>query len=186
MTLNRVRITLTGFSGLPGIATFYFGSSTTDMSALRTFWVAASAVFPTGMSSQIANTGDQINEDSGIIQGAWSGPAQTAIPGSGGAGGVSSAEGVMCRYTTPQVVDGRRPVGKTFLVPCVTSVFTTAGQIATTTQSSIQSALTALIAAYAGEMKIWHRPKAGHGGVGCTITAGSVLGKQVVLRSRRD
>lgn len=188
MPLNRVRIALTGFSGLPGVATFYFGSAVTDMTAVRTFWDAVKSVFPTSVQIQVANVGDTINEDSGQIQGAWSGPAQAVVAGSGGAGSVNSMGGPMIKWVTPQVVNGRRPIGKTFLVPAVVGIYTSQGQIATGTITTLQTAAQALVTAYAGEMKTWHRPDkaTGHGGVGCTITAASVSARQMVLRSRRD
>jgi hypothetical protein len=156
------------------------------MTALRTFWDAVKATFPNTMQIGVPNAGDTINEDTGQIQGAWSGPAQASIQGTGGVGSFLSTAGAMIRWTTPQVVNGRRPIGKTFLVPAMTSVFSSSGQIASATLTSLQSAATALVVAYAGELKTYHRPKAGHGGVGCTITAGTAIGKQVVLRSRRD
>lgn len=186
MPLNRVRVALTGVSGLPGVATFHFGSSVTDMSALRTFWDSIKALFPNSMVISVPNAGDTINEDTGQIQGAWSGPAQTNVVGTGGVGGYLATAGAMVRWGTPQVIDGRRPIGKTFLVPAMNSVFSSSGTIAGANISTIQAAATALIVAYAGEMKVYHRPKDGHGGVGATITVGTAITKQVVLRSRRD
>lgn len=186
MPLNRVRVALTGVSGLPGVATFHFGSSVTDMTALRTFWDAVKAVFPNTMVIGVPNSGDTINEDNGQITGAWSGPAQTNVQGTGGVGSYLSTAGAMVRWTTPQVVNGRRPIGKTFLVPAMTGIFSSSGTIASATLTTIQNAATALVVAYAGELKTYHRPVAGHGGVGCTVTAGTAIAKQVVLRSRRD
>lgn len=186
MTLNRVRVAFTGVSGLPGVATFHFGSSVTDMTALRTFWDSVKAVFPNTFVISVPNSGDTINDDSGQITGAWSGPAQTNVVGTGGVGSYLSTAGAMVRWTTPQVVDGRRPIGKTFLVPAMTSIFSSSGTIASATVNTVQTAATALVVAYAGELKVYHRPKAGHGGVGCTVTAGTAISKQVVLRSRRD
>ena len=107
MPLNRVRVALTGVSGLPGVATFHFGSSVTDMTALRTFWDAIKIVFPNTMSIGVPNSGDTIVEDSGQISGAWSGPAQAAVQGTGGVGAYLSTAGAMVRWTTPQVVNGR-------------------------------------------------------------------------------
>jgi hypothetical protein len=177
---------MSGVSGLPGVATFHFGSSVTDMTALRTFWDAVKALFPNSMVIGVPNVGDTINEDTGQITGAWSGPAQTNVVGTGGVGAYLSTAGAMVRWTTPQVVNGRRPIGKTFLVPAMTSIFSSSGTIASGTVATVQAAATALVVAYAGELKTYHRPVDGHGGVGCTVTAGTAISKQVVLRSRRD
>ena len=185
MTLNRCRVVLSGAAGLPGIATHYFGSSVTDMSAVRTFWDALKANFPNSVNIQVPSSGDTINEATGAITGAWSGPAQAVLQGLGGVGSYLSTAGVMIRWTTPEVIQGRRPIGKTFLVPAMTGLFDSAGTIANATLTSYQAAAAALIAAYAGEMKIWHRPNAKGPGTAATITAAAVPDKQVVLRSRR-
>lgn len=177
---------MSGVSGLPGVATFHFGSSVTDMGALRTFWDAVKVVFPNTMQIQVPNSGDTINEDTGQITGAWSGPTQAVIQGTGGVGSYLSTAGAMIRWTTPLVVNGRRPIGKTFLVPAMTGIFSSSGTIAGATLTTLQNAASALVVAYAGELKTYHRPVAGHGGVGATVTAGTAISKQVVLRSRRD
>lgn len=188
MPLNRVRVALTGASGLPGVATFHFGSSTTDMSALRVFWDALKANFPNSVAINVPNTGDQINDDNGQIVGAWSGPAQATVVGTGGIGAYLSTAGPMIRWTTPLVVNGRRPIGKTFLVPAMSSQFSSSGTILGAFVTSASAAAQALVVAYAGEMKIYHRPKGSplHGGVGATIISGACINKQTVLRSRRD
>lgn len=188
MTLNRVRVGIAGATGLPGVATFHFNSSTTDMSALRTFWDAVKANFPNTVVITIPNSGDQISDDSGQITGAWSGPAQTNVVGTGGVAGYLSTAGPMIRWTTPQVVNGRRPIGKTFLVPSMSTQFSSAGTITGATVTAYTTAAQALVVAYAGEMKTYHRPTGSppHGGVACTIISGVCINKQAVLRSRRD
>lgn len=188
MPLNRVRVAITGVTGLPGVATHYVGTSITDMSAIRTFWDSVKSVFPTGVQIQVPNTGDVIIDDSGQITGSWAGAAQAVIAATGGAGSWNPTTGPMVRWNTPQVVDGRRPIGKTFLVPSMTSVIGTNGQLSSSIVTTVQSAATALIVALGGELKIYHRPKGDppHGGVACTVTAGTVSNKVMVLRSRRD
>jgi len=185
VALNRVRVALTGVAGLPGVATHYFQSTATDMTALRTFWDAVKANFPNSCTIQVPNSGDVINEATGIITGAWSGPSQLPISGGGGVGTYLSTAGPMVTWQTPQVVDGRRPKGKTFLVPAMSGSFDSSGTIATAFQSTLQSAATALIVAYAGDFKIFHRPNSKGPGVACTITAATINDKQYVLRSRR-
>jgi len=186
MPLHRVRCSMTGVAGLPGVATFHTGTAVTDMTPIRTFWDAVKSVFPNSFVVGVPNTGDVLNEDTGQITGAWSGPTQASVVGTGGVGGYLSTAGIMVRWTTPQVVDGRRPIGKTFLVPCMTSNFSSSGTITGAIATTVAAAASALVVALAGELKTYHRPKDGHGGVGCTITAATVPGKQVVLRSRRD
>lgn len=177
---------MSGVSGLPGVATFHVGTAITDMAPIRAFWDAVKANFPNTWAIAIPNAGDVLNEDTGQITGAWTGPAQANVVGTGGVGAYLSTAGAMIRWTTPQVVDGRRPIGKTFLVPAMTAIFSSTGTIGSSQLATYQAAATALVVALAGELKIYHRPKAGHGGVACTVTAGTAIAKQVVLRSRRD
>lgn len=186
MTLNRVRVTLTGVGGLPGVSTFYFDSTTVDMTALRTFWVAIAALMPTPLSIGVPNSGDQFQEATGLITGTWTGPAQAAVPGSGGAGAYLSTAGAMIRWTPNGVVDGRRPIGKTYIIPIMSSNFSSAGGIASATQTTLTNAATTLLAAYGGSMKLWHRKNAKGAGQQLTLLSGAGINKQVVLRSRRD
>ena len=177
---------MTGVAGLPGVATFHTGTAVTDMAPFRAFWDAVKSVFPNTWVLAVPSTGDVLNEDTGQITGAWSGPAQANVVGTGGVGAYLATAGAMVRWTTPQVVDGRRPIGKTYLVPAMTAIFSSSGTIGSSQIATIQAAATALVVALAGELKIYHRPKDGHGGVACTVTAGTAIAKQVVLRSRRD
>lgn len=157
------------------------------MTALRTFWDAAKSVFPNTVTIVVPSNGDTINDDSGQITGAWTGTAQAPIAGTGGVGSYMSTAGAMVRWTSPAVINGRRPIGKTFLVPCMASAIGN-GVISSAITTPITTAAQALVVAYAGEMKIYHRPtgEPPHGGVAATIIAGTCINKQVVLRSRRD
>ena len=186
MALNRVRVALAGLSGLPGVCTFYFDSTVVDMGALRTLWVALAAVFPNGCTISIPNSGDQFNEGTGTITGTWSGPAQATIAGSGGTGTYAAASGVMLRWTPNGVVDGRRPIGKTYLVPAVSSCWNSTGGVVSTLQTTLNNAITTFLGAYAGGAKLWHRKNSKGAGLALTILSGATSQRQVVLRSRRD
>lgn len=186
MALNRVRTTLTGLGGLPGVSTFYFDSTTTDMTGVRTFWDSIKGLIPTGVSIAVPNSGDQFTEGTGTITGSWSGPAQATVASTGGAGAYLATAGAMIRWTVAGVVDGRRPIGKTFIVPVSTSVFSSSGTIAAGTVTTVNAAITALLSTYGGAMKLWHRPNAKGAGSQLTILSGQCINKQVVLRSRRD
>lgn len=186
MTINRVRCVLSGATGLPGLATFYVGSSVTDQSPIRTFWDAVKSNFPNSVTIAVASSGDVINEATGQIVSGWTGPAQTNVVGSGGVGAYLSTAGPMVRWTTSAVVDGRRPIGKTFLVPAMSSQFSSSGTILGASVTSISAAAQALVVALGGELKIYHRKNAKGPGVALTIIQGTCTGKQVVLRSRRD
>jgi hypothetical protein len=186
MTLNRARVTWAGAGGLPGLSTFYFDTATTDMTALRTLWVAFAAQLPNSVTITVPSAGDQLQEATGVIVGSWGGPAQAPVPGTGGVGGYSAAEGAMIRWNPNGVVDGRRPLGKTYIVPIISGAIGLNGQISTAVVTAFTAAATTFLGAYAGSVKLWHRKNAKGAGLQMTILTGVCSTKQVVLRSRRD
>jgi hypothetical protein len=185
--MNRCRVSLTGVAGLPGVATHYFDASVTDVTPIRTFWDAVKTQFPNSANIQVANSGDTINPVDGKIVSAWSGTPQAVIVGTGGVGTFMSTAGIVVEWVCSDPINGRRPLGKTFLVPCITSLFDSAGTIANATVTAYQAAGLALVTGLGGggALRVWHRPKNGAGGQAVGVVNCRVPDKQVVLRSRR-
>jgi hypothetical protein len=186
MTMNRVRVTWNGVTGLPGISTFYVGSGVTDQAPIRTFFDSIKALFPSIISFQVANTGDQLQEATGQITGGWAGPSQAVVNGGSVGSNFAAPTGMLVKWLTTAVVDGRRPVGKTYLVPIDRSVYDINGTPTSASITTIQNAATALIVALAGELKVWHRKNTKGAGIAFNVLAAQVPDKVVVLRSRRD
>lgn len=191
-TYNRCRVAWANFPGAPGVSTFYFGSSTVDMSALRTFFAAFTNLIAGGVQLQIPSAGDQINDTDGSITGIWTGPAQTVVTTTG-SGAYSGASGAVVEWLSSAIVGGRRPIGKTFLVPLAQANYDTNGTLTSAFLTAAQTAANALIVAYAGEMKVLSRPftppagspKPPRVGVASTIVAARIPDLAAVLRSRR-
>jgi hypothetical protein len=183
MVMNRVRVVWSGLGGLPGLSTFYMDTATSDPTAIRTFFDAIKTQFPSPLTWQVENSGDKVNEINGEIVGSWAGPAQTVVSGISAAA-YSAPSGAIVRWITGAVVDGRRPTGRTFLVPLLSSAYDSSGTLSSTAVTTIQGAATALVSALA--LKVWHRPKAGTGGQALVITSALVPDKAYVLRRRRD
>lgn len=189
---NRVRVTWGNWSGAPGLSTFYFGSSSIDMTALRTFWDAIKSNIPSGITIQVPNTGDQIQDTTGQISGVWGGGPSQSVVTCTGAGSYAGATGPVVEWLSSAVIAGHRPQGKTYLVPGV-GTFDSNGSLGTAVITQIQTAAQALITAYAGEMKVLSRPfvpptgstKPPRPGVASTIIAARVPDLAAVLRSRR-
>lgn len=184
MTLNRVRVLWQNFSGAPGYTNHYVGSLVTAQTAIRQFYQDTSTFYPTGLTVSVPSSGDQINEATGQIIGSWSGSAQTNVTGTG-AGNYSGPSGAIVNWRTSLVVNGRRPMGRTFLVPLVVANYDNSGTLASATVTGIQNAANALITALAGELKIWHRPDTKGPGVGATVISAQVPDMAAVLKSRR-
>jgi len=194
MTMNRVRCTWAGFSGAPGLTTFYLANEVTNVAPIKAFFDGVSFVLPTVVSITIPSAGDQINETDGEITGVWAGSGGGTTAGAGGGGVYSGPTGACVNWLTSLIVAGRRPMGRTFLVPLIGSAYEANGTLSAGAVSSIQTAATALVVALGGGMKIFSRPfvpepgQPGTPRVGAaaTVIAARVPDKAIVLRSRRD
>lgn len=184
MTLNRVRVLWQNFPGSPGYTNHYVGSLVTAQTAIRTFYQSVNTLFPAGLTIQVPSSGDQINEATGQIVGAWTGAAQAVVT-SVGSGNYSGATGACINWRTALLVAGRRPMGRTFLVPLTVASYDTGGTLSTPTLTQIQGAATQLITDLAGELKIFSRPRPTIAGVGATVVSAQVPDMAAVLRSRR-
>jgi hypothetical protein len=166
MVMNRHRIVWSNFPGAPGYTNFYTGSSIIDSTPFKTFMAAALNLgagasqeqLPAGCTLTYPSSGDQIDESTGKITGAWSGTAPSPSTSLATSANFAGGAGAQVQWLSSLIVNGRRVQGKTFLVPMIPLAFDTQGSLNTTTQSRIQAAATALIVALAGELKVWSRP----------------------------
>lgn len=201
MVMNRCRVTWSGFTGGPGLSTFYFGSSTTNMDALKTFLTQMCFYMPNPVAFSIPNGGDQINETDGKITGTWIATNAGGSTGSGGTAAYSGVSGFCVDWLSSLIVNGSRVQGRTFFVPASSNVYQTNGSLVDGTITTLQGQAQALIVAYAGEMKVFARPFPGRAeqpgppikpavparvGSAATILTARIPDKAVVLRSRRD
>lgn len=187
MTMNRVRVIWSNWPGAPGYSNFYVGTTITDHTPIRTFFSALSSYLPAAVTIQVPTSGDQISEATGLITGSYSATV-TGGNVNGSAGNSSpyaGSAGAQIQWQTSQIINGRRPLGKTFIVPGYGALFDNNGSLATLAQTAIQAAGTALIAALSGELKVWSRPKPTIAGANVTVTSCRVPDLSISLRSRR-
>lgn len=185
--IQRIRVTLTGAQGLPGVSTFYALSGPNAVTDLQTFYTALVTFFPANVDILVEGSGETIDESTGDAVGSWS-TAQPAGINATGAGGYAAPVGLLVSWITGIFVGGRRVRGHTFLVPMVNSKFDPDGQSTSAAASTIETAANALIAAHAGNMLVYHRETAegAADGTGVAMTSALVSRKATVLRSRRD
>ncbi len=194
MALQRVKTTWTGFKGAPGYANFYFAPGTPPpLAALRTFFEAVKAFLPTGLTIAYPGSGDIINETTGTITDAWSTTPPANTVGTGGTTYMGPV-GIVVEWTTATVVDGRRPIGKTFLVPAPIAILQADGTVVDTTVAAVKAAADTFVGATASQFFVWHRPVKDPlpphsitrlGGL-AAVTGSRVPDLQAVLRSRRS
>lgn len=162
MTINRVRVLWSGFSGAPGYSNFYFDTAAAPpLAALQTMFTAFKPFFTAGpppLTWQVQNSGDTLDETTGKITGAWTGALQPAIVATGASANYVGSAGAVITWRSSTPVGGRRPVGKTYLVPLMTNQFDTDGSIIPATLTAILNAALTFVTAAAGSLLIWHRP----------------------------
>lgn len=198
--MNRCRVTWTGFVGAPGYTNFYFGSTTTDMTALKTFLTNQSSWIPSVVTLSIPAGGDKINDTDGKISGTWVGTGSGTVNGGGGAGSYSGSSGIVVDWLCGLIVAGRRVQGRSYFVPASTNAYQADGSITESIRTNIVTAGTTMIAAYAGEFKVFSRPFPGKDaetgpppkpakpprvGVAATVITCRVPDIAAVMRSRR-
>lgn len=195
--MSRVRVSLTGLIGLPGVSTFYCLTPSSFVPALQAFYVSLGSAFPAGISTQVEGVGDTIEATNGSLVGSWS----TAVPTAGGGastGAYAAPAGGVVNWLTGVVADGHRLKGKTFLVPLGGNQYDLGGSIDAGAITGIRTAATNFVSAVTNNFVVWHRPFPGAPAIGTKparpafsgsfafVTGSSVPDKACVLRSRRD
>lgn len=183
-TLDRVRVTWTGLTGLPGVSVFYGNGTGSLVSDLLAFFNALKGGSPAPLSWDVPTSGDQIDSSSGALTGTWSDPGGGTVVATG-SGAYAAGTGFYVQWKTSGIVRSRRLQGRTFMAPINGGSYDSAGTIAAVTVSAAQTAANAVVAG--GAMVIWSRPLpgAGSGGSASLVTGALVPDRVTSLRSRR-
>lgn len=194
MALYRVKARWTGFTGSPGYSIFHFDISTTpnptDAQAVagevRQFFADNSTRLPSAVRVQVEGFVEVIDEPTGQLQDVVAITAPTAVNGAA-SGGFSSATGACVVWTTGGVRNGRRVMGRTFLVPLSSSNYDVDGTLVGGSLTGIQTAANTLVGDMLGFV-VYARPSApgAADGESFVVTGSRVADKTAVLRSRRD
>jgi hypothetical protein len=182
-----MRVHWSGFTGSPGLSTLYFSVGTDPVTAVRNLFVGLAPLFPNTVTWSFDNSGDQLDELSGNINGSWSGTAGANVTGSAASASNAGAAGTAIRWRTAVIANGHRVKGTTFLVPTAASVWDTDGTMTAAALSTATAALGTYLATATGlAQKIFSRPRPPLSGASSAVTGASILDKCIVLRSRRS
>ena len=183
-SLRKVIVTWNGSTGLPGVSVFYSAAADDATANLGTFFTAIKTLFPSSLSWSIPAAGDEISDASGQLVGGWSGGTSASITGSGGAS-YAAGTGSYVQWGTATILSGRRLKGRTFLCPLTTSTYDSDGTITAAANTTINGALTTLVAT--NKLRIFHRPPVGTsaGGMSDVVTSGVLSDKVTSLKTRR-
>jgi hypothetical protein len=164
--LQRYRVSWTNWPGAPGVTTLYLSTSVADYSHIRTFFNTIKDLFPTNLTFTFPSVVDIINETNGQLTGSIATTPGAVVTSTASSQGYAGSAGGMIRWNTAAIVDGTRVTGRTYLVPLHQNSYFTDGSLVSATITSIQTAATTLLAAYADGVKVFSRPYPGRAAVG--------------------
>lgn len=190
--MQRTRVVWSGWQGAPGYTNLF--SRVADQqqhdyeahaTAVAAFFSALSNRLPPAVTLRIDPEVAVIEDTTGEIQ---SFHQLTSIPtivgGSGSAGNFAAPAGAAVDWVTDGIREGRRVIGRTFLVPLRTNVFEDDGTLAAAAIADISAAASAY-ADNAPAPVVWSRPRPGREGSSHSVTGSRVRDQAVVLRTRR-
>lgn len=185
-TIERYRVGWTGFTGSPGVSTFYFFGAVDPAGSLHAMFDAIKARFPNTVTWSFPAQGDTIDDSTGQLNGSFSSAGAASVTGTD-AGVYSAPSGAVIRWSTGTIIGGRRVSGHTFLVPLAGSAYQGDGTISTTPLGDIQTAVNTWLGTTAGLAQVIFRRPGSTGGAGhVAVTSAVVPDEAVVLRSRRS
>lgn len=198
--MYRVRAVGSGWTGAPGLATFYFrGASpsiTTAGEALeaakrvRAYFVAAAANTASTVSWDVSESVDVIQDTDGGLGFGYAVAAQTTVPGTTGTRIDSPNTAIVGQLLTSSIVRGRRVRGRTYYSPIADGISDSSGNPASGAVTAATAGLTALSTTITTAITpvVWSRPIAltSTAGLACDVTGASVYSRFGTLRSRRD
>jgi hypothetical protein len=183
-SLERVRTTLTGFIGAPGVATMHCHDAATFRASLGTFWLGVRDFMPDSVILTVESSGDVFESTTGELTGSWSDGTDAILPGTE-TGVYAAPAGAVVNWQTSTVLGGKRLRGKTFLVPLAADHYETDGSILTGSLTTLRGHAATLVTATASNFTVWKRPVApGSGGFG-DVTGSTMPDMVAILRSRR-
>jgi hypothetical protein len=131
----------------------------------------------------IRTTGVELSESTGALIGAWSETSSKTDSGDQTGEPVADAVMALARLKTATIFSGRFVQGRIFL-PGLDAGQVVGGNLNSSAQSAINTAGTTL-AASAGNLVVWSRPKPGVSGVQSDVTSIVAWSELAVLRRRR-
>ncbi len=140
------------------MSTYYWSTAATGgPAALVTFYNAIKTYFPSSVTWTVPNSGDKIEDSTGVLTGAWTFGTGGAV--SGTASGTNWVQGAGARmvWSTNGIVGGRRVKGSTFFTSMNAIEFQVDGTPQAGTVTAFNSAATTMLAGVP-TFAIWSRP----------------------------
>lgn len=194
--MYRFRANLGGFTGAPGINTYFIRYPAEPIAAevqesanlLRSAYVDMSLYIAGGVTVNIDPQVDVIRDTDGVLQSSSVITPPLTVTGQGSQNKVSRATQLVARYDTDAVVAGRRLRGRSFIGPASGDALNADGSVATAAITAVSSAFDGLLDVLEGRLVVFHRPSVPGASDGTSGFVQSVGCKPLpgVLRKRRD
>ena len=179
-----------GFLGAPGYSNFYFlktGLTNVQAAAdaVQTFFDAIKAHIPSGVTIQVqSEVTTYVAETGALVSLDAVGTIPAPVTGSA-TGAFSGVSGGVINWLTTQSMGTRLLRGKTFLVPLGNNAYEANGTLSAAAMTTIKGAAENLRLAIGADLAVWHRPKAGAGGLAVKVVGTRIPDMAAILRSRR-
>lgn len=193
--LLRIRAELNGWSGGPGLSTFYFDPGVVTIDAamvtgvtgrVRTYFDSWKAFMPNANTAQVNPVADILDFATGALTGQVSaGSAPSVVVGTGGALPGPAFVCAVGRLVTNSFINGKRLRGRTYAGP-LSAAFTDSLAPEGGLTAAVQNGLVAANTSGGGPaLVVWHRPTGGAGGAIAGVVNTSVATTFGILKSRR-
>ncbi len=195
--INRVKVTLSGFQGGPGMSTFYCLNPVTFLPLLRAFYETVKFDIPGVVTVNFPSSGDIIESVTGALSGSWAATPPPPVVGLN-TGAYSAPVGLVVNWNTNSIVNGHRVIGRTFMVPWGGNAFASDGTPNSVSQNGLLAAAQTLVTGAAANFVVWSRPRAAapsppvrapivaRAGGHVPVNGAAVPDLAAVLTSRRD
>jgi len=185
-SIVRLRAT---WSGTPvtggGVSVFHFGAgSTSGPATVRGYFETLKGLLPGGVTIVVPNTGDTIDEATGVINGTWVASGGGTTTSTGGTVAYAAGVGGRSVWITGGITRGRRVRGSTFVVPLIAGAYENDGSLSTTAVSGFTTANTYMGAD--ATFGVYTRPTSGGSDGAFHVCLAEITPDKVTwLRSRR-
>ena len=196
--MYRVRATISGTQGLPGLYTAYFraepgggnsGSAAAVAARVRGAWDVFKTSLLTNITVQVQPIVDVLEDEGGDLIGSFGVTPPAAVVGTVGTASGPSEVAAGLVLETGVIVSGRRLRGRQFLSPIANSQMigtTPTGGIVTNTNAFGVALIGATPPLATAPAVVWSRPTATRVGSSFPVVSATCAAKWFVLRSRRD
>lgn len=172
-------------TGMPGISTFYVGTTDADISELVGFFTAIKGLWTPGLTWNVPNVGDVLDVATGDLLGTHIFTGGGSVSSSSSSGTYAAGVGARVQWLTADVKNNRRVRGTTFLTHLKSTGYDSTGTIDSTALSTIQTAASALVAS-GSPWGVYSRPRPGLDGSFHAWNAATVPDKIAWLTTRKN